>query len=324
MARAGAVERTRYGNVTLRIFTALLTTGLTYLITSLASQPRIWVSTVSVLIGGFTLLAQFLHGFDKRLECVEEKQEDHSVEVRSLIKEGFARTSKAEELFQSVDSSALRTETILQLVRNCAQIMPDSSVLVCGFAQAQIGRLSQLLKELGEGGQVSYDGEDRDWILELTRHVQGAIDATSLSTVDADATGFGHGLWGSNFGQRYLELQREAINRGVTIRRIFVFDSPGQIKESEFLRVYRQQRDLGIHAKVLERLAIPPSLTNLLYDFIVFDGILSYEVTAATRVDETISPTIIRTNLALEPQRVRERIQRFNYLWAAAREFDPL
>ena len=323
MASVSAVKRPRYGNVTVRICTALLTTGLTYLITSLASQPRIWVSTVSVLIGGFTLLAQFLHGFDKRLECVEEKLETDSVELRSLIKEGFTRTAELTELFQAVEVSALPVEMITQLVQHCAQIVPESPTLVNGFAKEQIGRLSQLLRGLSENGLVSYDGEDQDWLLAFTRHAQRAIDATSLSTVDAGGTSFADGLWGSAFGRRYLELQREAIYRGVTIRRIFIFDRPGQVQESEFLRVYRQQRDLGIHVKVLDRPSIPLALMNLLFDFIVFDEFLSYEVTAATRVEETMKPTIVKTNLAFQSERVRERIQRFNDLWVAARELDP-
>lgn len=324
MNKPGEVNRVRYGKVTLKIFITLLTSGLTYLITALADQPRIWISTVSVLIGGFTLVVQFLSDFEKRLECVEGKQEAHSTKVQSLIKDGFARTNEVMELFQAVEASALQTDTVTQLVQHATQIGPGSPPLVYGFAQLQISRMSQFLKELSEGGEVSYDGEDRDWILGLTMQAQHTIDATSLSTVDAVGSGFGDGFWTSEFGQRYLECQREAIHRGVAIRRVFILDSPGRARESDFLRTYWQQRDLGIHTKVLDRSTTPPVLKNLLFDFIVFDGVISYEATPAARIEETVKPTIVKTNLALQPQRVRERIRRFENLWVAAQELAEL
>lgn len=324
MINGNMIARVRYGKVTLKIFITLLTTGLTYLITNLADQPRVWVSTISVIIGGFTLVVQFLSEFEKRLESVEGRMESHSVEVRLLIKEGFARTNEVMELFQAVEASALQTDTVTRLVRHSTQIKPDSPALVYGFAQAQISRMSQFLKELSEGSEVSYDGEDRDWILGLTMQAQHTIDATSLSTVDAGGTSFDDGLWTSDFGQHYLELQREAIHRGVIIRRVFIFEGLGQVSEPEFLHIYRQQQDLGILVRVLDQSTIPQALRNLLFDFILFDEVISYEVTPAARVEETMKPTIVKTNLALQPQRVRERIRRFDNLWTAAKEIDQL
>ncbi|MGH3773718.1 MAG: hypothetical protein ACRDRW_20400 [Pseudonocardiaceae bacterium] len=324
MASAGTVNRVRYGNVTLRIFIALLTTGLTYLITTttLSDQPQAWVSTVSVLIGGFTLFAQLLHGFDKRLERVEEKQEVHSAEVRSLIQEGFAKTSEVTELFHALETSALQTDTVTQLVHHATQIKPGSPALVYRFAQSEISRISQFLKELSEGGEVSYDGEDHDWMMDLTRQARHTIDATSMSSVDAGGISFEDGMWTTDFGQRYLDTQREAMLRGVVIRRVFILDSSGQTGEPEFLRIYRQHQDLGIHTRVLDRSTIPLDLKHLLFDFIVFDGVLSYEAIPAARVEEDMRPTIVKTILELRAQRVRERIQRFEKLWVAAKEFD--
>ncbi|MBV9139608.1 MAG: hypothetical protein JO115_01575 [Pseudonocardiales bacterium] len=320
MTQADEVNRAQYGKVTLKIFITLLTSGLTYLITTLADQPRIWVSTISVLIGGFTLVVQFLNDFEKRLESVEEKQEVHSTEMQFLVKDGFARTSEVIELFQAMEASALQTDTVVQLVQHATQIGPESPSLVWGFAQAQISRMSQLLKGLSEGGDVSCDGEDRDWILGLTMQVQHTIDAISLSTVDGGGISFDGGFWTSEFGQRYLELQREAMYRGVAIRRIFIHDGPGQTSDPVFLRVYRKQRDLGIHTKVLDRSTIPLTLKNLLFDFIIFDEVISYETTPAARVEETMKPTVIKNNLSLEPQRVKKRIRRFEELWAAAQQ----
>ena len=322
MTKNGETDRVQFAKWIRKIFITILTGGLAYFITDLigSEQPQVWVITVTVLIGGITFIVQFMSDFEHRLESVEEKQKIHLAEMRSLVKDGFAKTSDATALFQAVEASALRTDTVTQLVRYSTQITPNSPPLVYGFAQSQINRMSQFLKELGEGEEVCHDGEDRDWILGLTMQSQDTIEATSLSTVDAGGSGFHGGLWTSDFGQRYLQLQRDAMHRGVVIRRVFVFDTPGQTRESDFLRIYRQQRDLGIHARVLDQSAIPYALKSLLYDFIVFDGVISYEVTPASRVEDTMKPTIVKTNLTLQPERVKERMRRFEELWAAAQE----
>lgn len=318
MTKADEVNRARYGKVTLKIFITLLTTGLTYLITTLADQPRIWVSTISVLIGGFTFVVQFLSDFEKRLESVEEKQEVHSAEMQFLVKDAFARTNEVIELFQAVEASALQTDTVTQLVQHVSQIGPKSPPLVCGFAQSEINRMSQVVKELSEGGEVSCDGEDWAWIQELTMQAQRTIDATSLRMADASGSSFDDGFWTSELGQRYLELQREAMHRGVVIRRVFILDDPEQARKPDFLRIYRQQQELGICTKILDWSTVPPTLKNLLSDFIVFDGVISYEVILAARFD--MKPTIIKTNLVLQSSRVQERIRRFEKLWSAAHE----
>ncbi len=327
MTKEDKTGRVRYQKVIRKILITIVTGGLAYLIIKYlmanpTNQAQIWVRMASVFIAGITLLVQFLSDFEKRLESVEEKQETHSTEMQLMIKEGFAQTNKVIELFQALEASALQTDTVTQLVQHATQITPGSPALVYGFAQSQISRLSQFLKDLSEGGDVSYDGEDQDWMLGLTTQSQHTIDATSLSTVDAGGSSFDGGLWTSALGQRYLELQREAIHRGVAIRRIFILDGVGQTRGPDVLRTCRQHRDLGIHTKVLDRATIPSALRNILFDFIVFDGVISYEVTPAARVEETMKPTIVKTNLALQSQRVRERMRRFEDLWAAAEDFE--
>lgn len=322
-------DLTQHGKVTRKVLIALLSGGLAYFITNLSSQPQIWALTISTFISGVTMIVQLMNDFSnhlesfaKKLTSLVEEQAVHSNKIESLIENGFARTNEANELFRAVEGSSLRTDVITQLVRHSTQIEPCSSPLVNGFAQSQISRTSQFLKELGEGGVVAHDGEDREWLLELTMQSQRTIDATSLSTVDAGVIGFHGGLWTSNFGQCYLDLQREAIRRGVLIRRIFVFDGFGQPEDSDFLLIYRQQCDLGIQARVLDRSTIPHAVRNALFDFIVFDDAISYEVTPASRVEDNMHPTIVKTHLALQSQRVGERIRRFEDLWSGAKELD--
>jgi hypothetical protein len=309
--------------VILKIFLTLLAGGTAFLITHLSSESLIWELTMSVLTGGIALLVQFLNDFENRLEKVEQKQEVHTDEIRSLIKDGFVKTNKATELFQAVEASALQTDAVIQLVRNSAQISPASPPLIYEFAQLQIDRMSDFLKELSGGGVVEYDGEDRDWLLGLTMQAKHTIDATSLSAVDAGGKGFDGGLWTDDLGLRYLKLQREAMSRGVAIRRIFIVNRPGQTDETEFMRICQQHKNLGIQVKILDRSKILDKILDAsLFDFVVFDGVLSYEATPASLIEDSMKPTIVKTHLVLPPERVKERVQRFEELWACAQKLE--
>ncbi len=320
MTKNGDVDHMRSRTkVTRKIFWTLLIGITAFLITNMSDQPLLWQLMMSVFIGGITLLAQFLIDFDNRLEKVEERQKEHSDEMRLLIQDGFVRTNRATELFQAVEASALQTDAVIQLVRNSTQIAPASPPLFYEFAQLQIDRMSDFLKDLSGGGVVEYDGEDRDWILGLTMRAKHTIDATSLSSVDAGRKGFAGGLWTSDCGRRYLKLQREAVSRGVAIRRLFILDRPGQASETEFLRICQQHKNLGIQVKVLDQPAI---LDAGLFDFVVFDSVLSYEVTPSSLIEDSIMPTIVKTHLILQPERVKERVQRFEELWTCAQEVE--
>src|SRR5262249_17820941 len=207
-------DSAQYGKVLRRTLITLLSGGLAYFITNMSAQSQIWVLTPLCLIGGVTLVVQFINDFDnhlerfaKKLTSLVEEQAVHTNTIQSLIENGFARTNEVNELFRAVEESSLRTDVITELVRNSTQIEPGFPPLVNEFAQSQISRTSQFLKELGEGGVVAHDGEDREWLLELTVKSQRTIDATSLSTVDGGATSFHGGLWTSDFGKRYLGFQ---------------------------------------------------------------------------------------------------------------------
>jgi len=320
MTRNGSASRVRLRvKVVRKIIITVLIGGMAYYVTDLTNQPQIWALTASVFLGGITLVVQFLNDFENRLENVEVSQAEHSAEMRSLIAEGFARTNEATELFQAVEASALQTDAVTRLVRHSTQIDPDSPPLVYRFAQLQINRMSQFLKELSEGGDVSYDGEDRDWLLGLTIEARQTLIATSLSTVDAGGESFDGGLWTSDFGLRYLELQREAVRRGVIIRRVFIVDQPEQTNDADLLRICRQQKNLGVQVRVLDRTHIPDAL---LFDFVVFDNTIGYEVIPASRVEVGMRPMIVKTHLMRQPGRVEERTRRFEDLWVSARELE--
>lgn len=305
-----------------KVVVSLVVGGFVYIVTELTGQEAIWNLTMSIFLGGLTLVVQLLMSFENRLAAVEETGTNHMARLEVMIRSGFARINEVTELFNLVESSALRTDTITQLVRHATLIDPASPSLVLRFAEAEVSRFSQFLKDISESRNVLYEGEDQDWLLTLARNAVATIDATSLTTMVGEGSGYMDDLlWTSDFGQRYLEAQREAIQQGVMIRRLFVLvDGLDVIDNDEILAVCQPQQAIGIEVRVLDPADVPTAQREALFDFIVFDGAISYETTAAPRLAESTRPTILNTRLELRPDRVQGRIRRFDYLWECGRQ----
>lgn len=190
----------------------------------------------------------------------------------------------------------------------------SASPLLRRLARREIERVTSFMRQLPPGQAITYDGEDREWLLGLTREAKSSIEAISL----AGPHGFDEWLWTSDLGTRYLELQRQAIRRGAPVRRIFVFENELLTRQDSFLRIAQTQRDRGIDVRILDSTIIPGWLRGMISDFIIFDGEVSYEMVQGAPSSYT-GFTVIRTILEPTPSRVEELKDRFKQLWAAAR-----
>jgi hypothetical protein len=332
MSESQTTKRSVLGSPVLRrIVLTLVPGGIAYAVTTLFKQDQIWAIMLATFIGGVALVVQFLAEFDDRLRTVEvehagrvhaleELQRRHTAEIERVVREGFTKVNDATRLFSLVEASALRTEVVTQFVKHSTQIGPTPP-LIFDLAQAEIGRMSDFLREVATGGDVTYEGEDRDWLIGLTRHAQKTIHATSLTTVDGGGTGYDGGLWTSDLGHRYLEVQRDAVQRGVVVRRVFVLDRRESAADRGLQQICRIHRELGINVRILDPATLPTVGRNQLFDFILFDGAVSYEVSTGSRIEDTMSPIVVNTRLILGEQRVQQRTARFALLWEAAKEF---
>ncbi|HEX5203965.1 DUF6879 family protein [Paractinoplanes rhizophilus] len=299
------------------IKTALLTVasgGITFLVTNGLDQPQAICIILSILIGGIALMVRFLVDFEKRLAGVEEIEREGMADMKKLVGDAFSEISEATALFGLIEASALQTDLVTQLVRNSTSISPDSPPIVYKFVQAKIKEMSDFLKQLAEGGTVTYYGEDRDWLLGLTRTATTSVDAISLAAVD-------HDLWHSEIGQRYLDAQRRAARDGRRVRRIFVLESPDMEHDPELRRAYEEQREMLIEVRLLDRLAVPTPLQVQVRDLILFDDILAYETTPTTT--DPSKAQVAETRLVLTDSRVKECSQLFRELWDVSRELRP-
>jgi hypothetical protein len=253
------------------IKTALLTVasgGVTFLVTNGLDQPQAICIILSILIGGIALMVRFLVDFENRLASVEDLEREGMADMKKLVGDAFSEISEATALFGLIEASALQTDLVTQLVRNSTNISPDSPPIVYKFVQAKIKEMSDFLKQLAEGGTVTYYGEDRDWLLGLTRNATTSIDAISMTAVD-------HDLWQSEIGQRYLDAQRRAAGSGKRVRRIFVLDAPAMAEDPAIRRACAEQHAMHIDERLLDRAALPPPLRVQVRDHIIIDDTLA-------------------------------------------------
>ncbi|GIM77720.1 DUF6879 family protein [Winogradskya consettensis] len=299
--------------VTRKILLTVATGGLTFLITNALDQTQATSITLSILIGGIALLTRFLADFEKRLAALEKIEGDSIAEMRHLIDDTFPQISRATELYRMIDTSALGATLVTEFVDNSTRISPDSPQIVQHFVRAKIQETSGLLKQISEGGTITYYGEDREWLLGLTRNATTGIDAISMAAVD-------HSLWQSEIGQRYLDAQRRAAASGRRVRRIFVLDTAAGADDPDLLRVCAEQARMGIRARLLARPEVPPHQRVQVRDLIVFDDTLAYETTPTLTADPQLAQ-ISETRLVLTTDRVKQCVQLFSDLWEVS--FDP-
>lgn len=301
-----------------KIVVSLAIGALAYLITALSEQTEIWSITLSVFIGGVTLVVQFLIEFETRLAKVETANEGHAARVEQMVEDGFAKINDATELFGLVEASAMPTDIVIQLVRH-ATLVGREPPLAFHLAQSEIDRLSRFLRELSEREAAVYHGEDRDWLLALTQLARSSIDATSLTTVDASGTSTDDGFWASDLGQRYLGAQQAAIERRVAVRRLFIATQPGvTTADPDFSEVWKLHRDHGVQVRVLDWDGVPARLRGRVTDFVLFDRAISYVTERASETKGASRPVLLRSTLELEAARVEVRIRDFEEFWDSA------
>jgi hypothetical protein len=239
-------------------------------------------------------------------------------ELQEHVASGFQKIDRSTELLNLIERSVLETPLLTNLVEAVGGADDGVNSMMLRLARLEIERSTWFVRQLQTGREIAYDGEDREWLLGLTKEAQHSIDAISLSTVDAGMRNFDGGLWTSDLGTRYLEMQRESIDRNVTIRRIFVFESKEVAVDETFMKITQMQRDAGVDVRMLDQKLIPQMLQPMIFDFIVFDGSVGYETTPATTFAAGARPVIVRTVLAPMPDRVRDLESKFEQLWKAA------
>src|ERR1700733_5599151 len=215
--------------------------GLITLVASNLSgmQVRNTLELAAIVAFGVALIL-FIVDTEIRLSAVGER-----------VTAGFAQIGRLAELSAKMERSSLGPALLAEFLETASQVDGRVNPLLQRVARQEVERVTAFARQLQVGGEVAYDGEDRDWLLGLTQEAQASIDAISLSTVDAGVLGLDGGLWTSDLGIRYLDDQRKAIARDVRIRRIFVIEREDMAGDESFRRVAQMQRHAGVQVRML-------------------------------------------------------------------------
>ena len=316
MLEAQVIDRGNARSVVRKVIITAIVGTISFTLTAIIFSSAPQQFAVAAGVGSIALLAQFLVDIEHRLLRVEREQVNSVTEIQLVVDRGFAKINDATQLFAQADAAGLPAASVTKLVQRAVAIGPEVPPLVCAFAYSEIDRVSEFLRELADQ-QATYEGEDREWLLGLTRNTVHSIDAISIPEVDAADNAY-HNFWKSDLGRHYLDLQRNAVRRGVRVRRVFVIERDQIAGDPTLQRTCGIQEDLGIEVRLLYPSAIPHSIRNSLFDFIVFDNTVSYEATPATHVEEGENRVILHTRMILRQENVKERIEIYNNIWDSA------
>lgn len=309
-------------NLRLKLLVTLIAGGLAYLLMNMTGQPEIWQLTTPVFVGGIVLVVQMLIATDARIGALQAELKAHGGRVEQTVDRRFAAVNEATALYGRVDATMLRPDLMTRLVTAATKFDPEDD-LQRRFADHEINRLAELLEGL-DHGWTAYQGEDRDWLLGLTASASKSIDATSMTTFGKPRGYVDEGqFWAGDLGQRYLDSQHRAIDRGVRIRRLFLLDDDAAADDAQVAELIEPHRKIGVETRTLPRSSMDFLLQTNLVDFVLFDGQVSYEIHAASTLSAEHRPVIASVTLVAEKRRIAERRNRFEKVWASATQISP-
>jgi hypothetical protein len=276
--------------------------GGAYALTTLSDQPTIWGLTMSIFIGGVSLVTQFLVDFDTRLAMVDHRQQEE-----------FAKINQATELYSRVEASSLDTDTVIDVVQYATRVDLRAKPLLGAFIESQLRDAAEMLKSLTISHAVDYPGEGKDWLFSLVENVRRSVKATSTM----GPTGRGlvdEGYWSTQNAAAYLDRQKDAVRRGVSVRRIFIALFPEQVQEAHFREAVQLNLEANVEVRVLNK--VPSSFGNA--DFVLLDDEISYEFSSRAALDGDRQLVRDRVELTLAPATVLRRRLQFDEWWERA------
>jgi hypothetical protein len=232
---------------------ALLTGAVAFVVTNLSNQPAFASLVLSLLVGGIVLLVQFLHDLERRQSALEAaigslRSESAAApeRTRELLRSEARNISEATRLHQRLEGTPHGLDLLTRLAEGL-----DGSGLAMKVARAEITSAVNFVDAVARGGEIVAEGDERDWLLNLTRNTLRTLDAISRASHGAGDTMSDEGYWDTEIGTQYLELQRDAVRRGVAIRRIFVVPDERLAEHPDLLALARQHRAAGITVRIL-------------------------------------------------------------------------
>jgi hypothetical protein len=284
----------------------------------------LWSIGFGLFIGSVFFLGWELIDVYRGLVELRTSHEGTAADMAALLNRRFAETGEGNRLITAIDDSVVTMAAIRDLVDGLVAIK-ERAPLVQALGTAEFNRLVLLIKQLGEGAQADYEGEDRDRLLTLANGVARTIDAISIVTVEGGQVLIDGGPLRSDRAQRYFDaqiavLQREDPDAKVRVRRIFVIERGDLQNQQEFADLLKAQSDAGVDIRVWDLSTRVGREYGDSSEMVLFDGVVCYLPSPAARTSHGERPVLINTRLEIEAERVRRRAQHFERLWKALSE----
>lgn len=318
------MSRPRAIDATVKKILIGLSFGAAGLVTSLVGGDKAAETVTAVVVfGGLSFAAAEIVGFKRdqalfRGEVLESiRRLDSTVQQEGSANRGIASETlevlgRATKLVSGKQNLSTLDELVLGLAESVAKIDGQTPPLAHALVTEHIIHAIQCAAG-PLTGEIVYPGEDRHMLLALASATQDRIDAVSPIIFDS------RDFWVSEFGVRYLEIQRRIIaDRNVRVRRLFVVDSRDQITDAAIMQQISDHTSLGIDTRVLIPEDAPATLRRRLTDFTVFDECLSYEMTSSMRFAGSTVPLPTQTTVIFQADTVAARRLEFHRLWEAA------
>ncbi|MCO4697449.1 hypothetical protein LRR80_03516 [Streptomyces sp. RO-S4] len=246
--------------------------------------------TADSVRGGLRRYDELRHGLNR-----------HTEDMKQLVETRLVPPARPAEP-EPPSPAVVRIDSVSDLATNFAEVLAPGLPILSTFVRLEMQRVIGHMTDLTTL-TAECPGENHDWMLTLTRAAEKSISATSTS-VDRQ-------FWNSEPASRYLHAQKEAIEHGVPVRRLFLLESAREL-DDRLLRLCEEQEVLHIEVRVAVLPELPPHLlrgtTN---DFIVYDEAVSFEI------DQDLRDVNIRTRLIARQDHVHDRMKRFRELWEA-------
>ena len=319
-ASESADRRSGVSGILIKIATGVAAWLVTYGVAKTAVQNELWSVGASIFVSGLVLVVQFLIKVERELVRLRRTHEVTATSSDASLTRAVTSLNSATVLYQHMERSSVATSALESLIHGAGSLQPvDHAYIMKTFADAEVERLADLLTSL-QNGEVVYEGEQRDWLIGLTRVAATSIDAMSLVFRDGgDPNGspiLDNGLWFSEVGQRYLDAQADAVqHRSVAVRRIFLLDDPTLVEDPLVIDVMRQHFAMKVEVLAIPMDSVPELLRRSVYDLAIFDSAIYYRNRPAATIRSTRGPTRSQTQLITRADQVSAEVRRYKELW---------
>jgi hypothetical protein len=200
--------------------------------------------------------------FERRYHEAQRADEERDEELLGEVKHQAESVTKFGKFWNALAEGPLSEDEFARLCENAARVDLSSDhkpAWIKDWAERRVADLADLFEELVDCRVTFPAGSsdiDRYLVEHLVPETKGSIDATSVQAVD-------EAFWSSQAGKRYFASLCEALRRGVSVRRIFVYDDWERLAG-----IAHEQQRQGIDARRVKRLDILEPHKRR--DFIVF------------------------------------------------------